>query len=124
MHAKTQVTARSRLAFGMALMVGVAAQAANTNEGGRAAMAPSVPAAGISTFQLAMMDDMEKMGGGAMPAAATMPAGGAMSSGASPGGMPAPMAYPPAAGTMGRARGSMQAQRGMRTCLISESYFL
>ena len=63
MHAKTQVTARSRLAFGMALMIGVAAHAADANGGGRAAMAPSVPAAAPSTFQLAMMDGMDEMGG-------------------------------------------------------------
>lgn len=117
MHAKTQVTARSRLAFGMALMIGVAAHAADANGGGRAATASSVPAAAPSIFQLAMMDGMDEMGGGGMPMVSSrmpmgdggMPMGGSMPSA----GMPAPMADPSAADAMGRTRGPMQAQRGM-----------
>ena len=107
MHAKTQMTARSRLAFGMALMIGAAAHAADANDGGRAAMAPSVPAAAPSTFQFAMMDGMDEMGGGGMPMGGSMPSVGP------PAGMPAPMADPSAADAMGRTRGPMQAQRGM-----------
>ena len=87
----------------MALMIGIAAQAADANGDGLAAITAPPPVVVGSTFQLAMMDEM---GGGAMPA------GGATPSGAPPSGMSAPMADTPAAGSMGRARGSMQAQRG------------
>ena len=114
MYAKTLATAKSRLVFNMALMLGVAAHAAHANDGGHQAMAASSRVATPPTFQLAMMDGMDEMGGGGMPmGGGGMPADGSMPSAGPPTGMPAPMADPSAADAMGRTRGSMQAQRGM-----------
>jgi Spy/CpxP family protein refolding chaperone len=107
MDATSQAKAVGRFTFGMALMIGVAAQAADANDGGPTGNSASSPVA--STVRLAMMDGMGmgEMGGGAMPA------GGAMPSAGPPDGMPAPMADPSAVDAMGRARGPLQAQRGM-----------
>lgn len=109
MDAKTQLKAMGRFTLGMALLIGVAAQAADANDDGRKANPASSPVA--STVRLAMMDGMGMgmgdMGGGAMPAGGAMPGAGP------PEGMPAPMADPSAVDAMGRARGPMQAQRGM-----------
>lgn len=121
MYAKTLATAKSRIVFNMALMLGIAAHAAHANDGGHQAMAASSRVAAPSTFQLAMMDGMGEMGGGGMPMGSSgmpmggggMPAGGSMPSAGPPTGMPAPMADPSAADAMGRTRGPMQAQRGM-----------